>query len=93
MRGLKWALTAALMAMLPAATALAQEPSAFQAQFPNRDVLNGGALTPAGQMGLEAAGGAVPSRSPTFDATGAESSLQPAAPSTHSRARHHRRVH
>ena len=24
-----------------------QEPAAFQAMYPNRDVLNGGALTPA----------------------------------------------
>jgi hypothetical protein len=28
--------------------ALAQELATFQAHFPNRDVLNGGALTPAG---------------------------------------------
>lgn len=35
-----------------------QEPGAFQAMYPNRDVLNGGALTPAGRMGLERAGGA-----------------------------------
>jgi hypothetical protein len=37
-----------------------QEPSAFAAMYPNRDVLNGGALTPAGRMGLERAGGAAP---------------------------------
>src|SRR5450755_4323585 len=30
----------------------AQYPDAFQAQYPDRDVLNGGALTPAGRMGL-----------------------------------------
>jgi hypothetical protein len=35
-------------------------PDAFQAQYPNRDVLNGGALTPAGRMGLESAHGAAP---------------------------------
>jgi hypothetical protein len=28
--------------------------------YPDRDVLNGGALTPAGRMGLERAGGAAP---------------------------------
>jgi hypothetical protein len=43
--------------------ALAQEaisePGAFQAMNPDRDVLNGGALTPAGRMGLELPGGAV----------------------------------
>lgn len=37
-----------------------QEPAAYQAMHPNRDVLNGGALTPAGRMGLERAGGAAP---------------------------------
>jgi hypothetical protein len=36
------------------------EPAAFQAQYPDRDVLNGGALTPAGRMGLELPGGAAP---------------------------------
>jgi hypothetical protein len=28
--------------------------------YPNRDVLYGGALTPAGRMGLERSGGAAP---------------------------------
>ena len=37
-----------------------QEPATFQAMYPNRDVLNGGELTPAGRMGLERAGGAAP---------------------------------
>jgi hypothetical protein len=37
-----------------------QYPDAFQAQYPDRDVLNGGALTPAGRMGLELPGGAAP---------------------------------
>ncbi|WP_316182342.1 hypothetical protein [Bradyrhizobium sp. SZCCHNRI1009] len=36
-----------------------QEPGAFQAMYPDRDVLNGGALTPAGKMGMERASGAV----------------------------------
>jgi hypothetical protein len=35
-------------------------PDSFQAQYPNRDVLNGGRLTPAGRMGLELPGGAAP---------------------------------
>jgi hypothetical protein len=38
----------------------AQDPDSFQAQYPDRDVLNGGALTPAGRMGLEFPGGAAP---------------------------------
>jgi hypothetical protein len=37
-----------------------QEPAAFASMYPNRDVLDGGALTPAGRMGLERAGGAAP---------------------------------
>ena len=53
----------ALLSIVSIAPALAHaavsEPGAFQAMFPNRDVLNGGALTPAGRMGLELPGGAV----------------------------------
>jgi len=37
-----------------------QEPGAFQAMYPNRDVLNGGELTPAGRMGLVRGYGAAP---------------------------------
>ena len=37
-----------------------QEPAAFASMYPNREVLNGGALAPAGRMGLERAGGAAP---------------------------------
>ncbi|WP_249155895.1 hypothetical protein [Bradyrhizobium japonicum] len=37
-----------------------QEPAAFASMYPNRDVLNGGALTPAGRMDLERPGGAAP---------------------------------
>ncbi|MFX7784531.1 hypothetical protein ABTJ92_20120, partial [Acinetobacter baumannii] len=41
-----------------------QEPAAFQAMYPDRDVLNGGALTPAGRLGLVRAGDAAPVFSP-----------------------------
>jgi len=62
MTGLKTLVAAALISTISATCALAQaaisEPGAFQAQFPDRDVLNGGALTPAGRMGLELSGGA-----------------------------------
>lgn len=58
-------IVAALVSMTAVASASAQlpawansNPAAFQAQYPNRDVLNGGRLTPAGRMGLERAGGA-----------------------------------
>lgn len=58
---------AAVLSIVAAAPASAQgwfwgqqEPAAFQAMYPNRDVLNGGALTPAGRMGLVRAYGAAP---------------------------------
>jgi hypothetical protein len=64
MTGLKTLVAASLISTISATCALAQaamsEPEAFQAQFPDRDVLNGGALTPAGRMGLELPGGASP---------------------------------
>jgi hypothetical protein len=57
----------ALVSMIAVTSARAQLPSwavsnpaAFQAQYPDRDVLNDGALTPAGRMGLELPGGAAP---------------------------------
>ena len=37
-----------------------QEPAAYASMHPDRDVLNGGALTPAGRMGLERPYGAAP---------------------------------
>ena len=37
-----------------------QEPAAFASMYPDRHVLNGGALTPAGRMGLERPGDAAP---------------------------------
>ena len=51
------AVTAA-RAQLP--TWAASHPAAFDAQYPDRSVLNDGALTPAGRMGLELPGGAAP---------------------------------
>ena len=54
-------IAAILAATIPGpvfAQAAFSEPAAFQAMNPNRDVLNGGALTPAARMGLELAGGA-----------------------------------
>jgi hypothetical protein len=58
MTGLKALVAAALISAVPVAFALADEPAAFQAQYPNRDVLNGGALTPAGRLELELPSGA-----------------------------------
>jgi hypothetical protein len=63
MTGLKMLVAAAMISTISATSALAEpaisEPGAFQAMYPDRDVLNGGALTPAGRMGLELPGGAV----------------------------------
>ena len=60
-------IAAALLSIATVSSASAQlptwansNPDAFQAQYPDRDVLNGGALTPAGRMGLERANGAAP---------------------------------
>lgn len=52
--------TATLSAASAAWSFADQEPAAFASMYPNRDVLNGGALTPAGRMGIERAGGAAP---------------------------------
>jgi hypothetical protein len=63
MTGLKTLVAAALISTISATSAFAQaaisEPGAFEAMFPNRDVLNGGALAPAGRLGLEQPRGAV----------------------------------
>jgi hypothetical protein len=63
----KTLIAAALVSMTAITSASAQlpawansNPDDFQAQYPDRDVLNGGALTPAGKMGLELPGGAAP---------------------------------
>ena len=75
----KTLITAALVSMTTVTSASAQlpnwaasNPAAFQAQYPDRDVLNGGALTPAGRMGLELPGGAAPGfgASNAYGATG-----------------------
>lgn len=50
-------IVAVLISIISATSSLAQ-PGDFQAMNPNRDVLNGGALTPAGRIGLEPLGGA-----------------------------------
>jgi hypothetical protein len=86
MTGLKTLVAAALIATIPAIpAALAfDEPSAFQAMNPDRDVLNGGQLTPAGRLGLERAGGAAGLPS----ANDAYATMPDAVPPV--RAQHHR---
>ena len=76
----------ALVSMTTVTSASAQLPSwaatnpdSFQAQYPDRDVLNGGALTPAGRMGLELPGGASP---PVFGTNNAYAATGRAAASS-----------
>jgi hypothetical protein len=61
MTALKSLTAAALLLIMPLTPSFAQlsEPAAFQSQHPDRDVLNGGALTPAarGATGLESVKG------------------------------------
>ena len=58
---------AALVSLATISTANAQlpnwaidNPDLYQSQYPDRDILNGGALTPAGRMGMELPHGAAP---------------------------------
>lgn len=66
MTAIKTLIAAALLSTATISSASAawsfadQEPAAFASMYPDRDVLNGGALTPAGRMGLERPGGAAP---------------------------------
>jgi hypothetical protein len=57
MTGLKTFIAAALISTISATatSAIAQQPDA--AQYPNRDMLNGGEQTPAARIGLGIAGG------------------------------------
>jgi hypothetical protein len=63
----KTLIAAALLSMTAITSASAQlpnwagnAPDNYQAEYPNRDIDNKGALTPAGRMGLELPGGAAP---------------------------------
>jgi BA14K-like protein len=63
----KTMIAAALVSMATITSASAQlpdwavtNPDSYQAQYPDRDILNGGAQTPTGRMGLERPGGAAP---------------------------------
>lgn len=67
MIGFRTSIIAAIMSIGAISSASAQcptwatsNPASFQAQYPNRDVLNDCELTPAGRMGLERPGGAAP---------------------------------
>jgi hypothetical protein len=68
-------IAAAMMATagLTSTLALAQEPAAFAAQNPDRDVLNGGQLTPYGRQirGLQYQGANAAFASQGYPSTGA----------------------
>ena len=73
MTGCKTLIAATLLSMTAVTSAGAQlpnwalsEPSLYQAQYPDRDFFNDGALTPAGRMGLELPGGAAPVFRPNY---------------------------
>lgn len=86
MTSTKIAVAAALLsaaALLPtAAQAQFSEPAAYQAAHPDRDVLNGGQLTPAGRGALGQPG--APS-----DAYASQAYPSPVAPVVRSRHRRH----
>jgi hypothetical protein len=87
MTGFKTIIAAALISTLPISGAFAQlsEPAAYQAQHPDRDVLNGGQLTPAARAGLERPFGGAGAATAN-DAYG----MEIAAPAPHARHRGHR---
>jgi hypothetical protein len=70
---------AALALAVSVTSAIAQpaisELGAFEAEYPNRDPLNGGALTPAGRLGLELPDGAA-QVDDSYAAIGASSPLR-----------------
>jgi len=86
MAKLKIAAAVVLLSTITSTQVFAQsfsEPAAFQSQHPDRDVLNGGALTPAGRAaaGLESLGAA-------YRAVGSADSVS--ARVNHERYRRHR---
>ena len=94
----KTLIAAALVSMIAVTSASAQSPSwpgpwwpdVFDALYPDRDLLNGGALTPAGRMGLELPGGAAPASGANnaYAAANAYAGMGSVGPSF--RARRHR---
>lgn len=90
MTGPKLMAASAVVLMIWATPAASDEPAAFQAQYPNRDVLNGGALTPAGRLGLLSNGTFAPGA--RLDSAGnAESSAQAPEPRRRNPVRPRRR--
>jgi hypothetical protein len=74
---------------ISATSALAQEPAEFQAMYPDRDVLNGGALTPAGRQGLQRPFGAAGTAGAASDYEANNAAMSSAGPSFRAPRRHH----
>jgi hypothetical protein len=80
MIGLRTLAATALLSMISATALAQQEPAAWAAANPDRDILNGGALTPAGRLARENPGGAAALYSANQAAAGlgnANASIQP----------------
>ena len=86
MTGLKTLAAAVLLSTISATAALADDPDAFQAQYPDRDILNGGALTPAAREGLVSPFGAA--GAPASGAYAGPNSAGAALPIRHHGHRH-----
>lgn len=82
---------AAVLSLAAAGSASAQfsEPAAYEAMHPDRDVLNGGALTPAARMELERSGHAAPDNANALIGPGGDA-VQAGGVAIH-RRRHHLR--
>jgi hypothetical protein len=87
MTGLKALAAAALLSTISATAAFADDPDAFQAQYPDRDILNGGALTPAAREGLVQPFGAAGASTPRGAYAG-PTGAGPALPVRHHGHRH-----
>jgi hypothetical protein len=92
MIGARTLVATALLSMISATAMAQQEPAAWAAANPDRDILNGGALTPAGRLGPENPGGAAAIYSANQAAAGlgnASASMQPlTAGGARNRGRH-----
>lgn len=94
MVGLRTLIAAVLLSMISATAMAQQEPAAWAAANPDRDILNGGALTPAGKLARESPDSAAAILAANRAAAGldnanANASVQPLAAGT---ARNRRRL-
>jgi hypothetical protein len=88
MIGRRTLVATALLSMISATALAQQEPAAYAAANPDRDILNGGALTPAGRLALENRGGAAALYSANQAAAGLGNTNASIQPLTTGSARH-----